>query len=139
MKEQTEATKRVKISNYTDYKNINLKENNTYQLVLSPMDNYTYYLVLGKPKKGEINVDFFKVPKNHNTDSKLRKGFYTQVKECATIDRKSQDWICQSKALKIYGKKIVEKTPYIEVDNPHYKCSANMKLYQLRVLDIFNI
>ena len=44
--------------------------------------------------------------------------------------------ICKSTLLKLYGKEIANKAPVWQyVNNPYYKCSADMQLYLVRSIE----
>jgi len=49
-----------------------------------------------------------------------------------------ESYICYSRAISEYGKKNVTDMAFIkEVDNPYYKCSAPMKLYDKNVIEFY--
>ena len=50
-------------------------------------------------------------------------------RQCQGRNPEKYGFICKSTALKSLSAERLKELPYFEVDNPHYKCAATMKLY----------
>ena len=98
----------------------------TYNIVFD-LNNGDYNLCnCGKCTNNQLVILRLKIT-NCKTDA-------TKIKEAIRIDAKSS-LICHTTFVKEYKSLVGKVYPLLEVQNPHYKCAAYMKLYDTRMLN----
>ena len=130
------------ISEIRDFVEMKLVGNCTYNVLFDKRDNtfnFTksktdkdYYINIGKVKVEDIDNDSlsdYKLKTNINKTA-------TALNKLIQSYNKSGCLVCYTTVVKEYGKKnVIEKAFVKEVDNPYYKSSSAMKLYDKNVIE----
>lgn len=133
------------ISDVRDFVEIELVGNCAYNVMFDKRDNTIklsktktekeYYIQLGKLKVEDIDnesLSEFKIKTNIKKTA-------TALNKLIKSYNKSGCLVCYTTVVKEYGKNNVTEKAFVkEVDNPYYKCSAPMKLYDKNVIE-YNI
>lgn len=128
---------KVTIYNFRYYVTNAIK--NEIEKIYVMIDRSDGCVVLMESKSRRKNYIFLGSVKTNGV-KKTIKNINAIASEINKIKKKydKESYICYSRAISEYGKKNVSDKAFIkEVDNPYYKCSAPMKLYDKNVIEFY--
>ena len=105
---------------------------NTYYYIAVDLTDGRIVFMTHKSKSDKYHF-IGHIPKNNDTSMNTAR-----VIKQAHKEYKMDAYICKTTAIKEYGRKNVTDKAYItEVDNPYYKCSAPMVIYDRNVIEYY--